>query len=143
MSTNKTCAISSLRWLPVSALIYGLADFSKHEWLSVSLKFTWNNRKQKKFGSILRTGKEKAGRFLKQQITPTPEPELFAVFRTDGGMTRCLGSCPDGGGTIPPSQLVMNKQSTLDQDQKRWRSRAKLHDLAAKKNLKGGSSAKS
>src|SRR5678809_990554 len=31
MSTNKTCAISSLRWLPVSVLIYGLADFSKHE----------------------------------------------------------------------------------------------------------------
>src|SRR6266478_2129309 len=31
MSTNKTCAISSLRWLPLSALIYGLADFSKHE----------------------------------------------------------------------------------------------------------------
>src|ERR1700730_202723 len=31
MSTNKTCAISSLRWLPISALIYGLADFSKHE----------------------------------------------------------------------------------------------------------------
>jgi len=37
----------------------------------------------------------------------------------------------------------MNKQSTLDQDQKRRRSRVKLHDLSAKKNLKGGSSAKS
>src|ERR1700751_4072660 len=59
MSTNKTCAISSLRWLPISALIYGLADFSKHEWLSVSLKFTWNNRKQKKISLILRTGERK------------------------------------------------------------------------------------
>jgi hypothetical protein len=37
----------------------------------------------------------------------------------------------------------MNKQSTLDQDQKKRRSRVKLHDLPAKKNLKGGSSAKS
>jgi len=37
----------------------------------------------------------------------------------------------------------MNKQSRLDQDQKRRRSRLKLHDLSAKKNLTGGSSAKS
>src|SRR6266404_4978837 len=49
MSTSKTCAISSLRWLPVSALIYGLADFSKHESAPpLSPKFVWNNRKQKK-----------------------------------------------------------------------------------------------
>jgi hypothetical protein len=34
----------------------------------------------------------------------------------------------------------MNKQPALDQDQKRRRSRVKLHDLPAKKNLKGGSS---
>jgi hypothetical protein len=37
----------------------------------------------------------------------------------------------------------MNKQFTLDQDQKRRRARVKLHDLPAKKNLKGGSPAKS
>src|SRR5439155_547856 len=37
----------------------------------------------------------------------------------------------------------MNKQSTLDQDQRRRRSRVKLRDLPAKKNLKGGSTAKS
>jgi len=37
----------------------------------------------------------------------------------------------------------MNKQSTLDQDHKRRRSRVKLHDLPAKKNLTGGSEAKS
>jgi hypothetical protein len=37
----------------------------------------------------------------------------------------------------------MNKQSTLDQDQKRRRSRVKLHDLSAKKNLAAGSTAKS
>jgi len=58
--------------------------------------------KTEKISSILGRAKEKAGRFLQEQIIPTPEPELFAVFRTDGGMTRCLGSCPDGGGTIPP-----------------------------------------
>src|SRR5438270_1980435 len=52
MSTNKTCAISSLRWLPVSALIYGLADFSKHESAPpLSSKFAWNNRKQKKIAA--------------------------------------------------------------------------------------------
>jgi hypothetical protein len=36
----------------------------------------------------------------------------------------------------------MNKQFTLEQDQKRRRSRVKLHDLPAKKNLKDGSAAK-
>src|SRR4029077_10721526 len=36
----------------------------------------------------------------------------------------------------------MNKQSTLERDQKGRRSRMKLHDLPAKKNLTGGSSAK-
>src|ERR1700756_2021614 len=70
MSTNKTCAISSLRWLPVSALIYVLADFSKHEWLSVSLKFTWNNRKQKKFGSIFRAGERKGWTIFERRDNP-------------------------------------------------------------------------
>ena len=42
----------------------------------------------------------------------------------------------------PDAELVMNKQSTLERDQKGRRSRVKLHDLPAKKNLKGGSSAK-
>ena len=37
----------------------------------------------------------------------------------------------------------MNKQPTLEHDQKKGQSRSKLHDLPAKKNLKGGSSAKS
>jgi len=50
--------------------------------------------KTEKISSILGRAKEKAGRFLQKQIIPTPEPELFAVFRTDGGMTRCLGVLP-------------------------------------------------
>jgi hypothetical protein len=32
----------------------------------------------------------------------------------------------------------MNKQPTLEQDRKKRRSRRKLHDLAPKKDLKGG-----
>ena len=87
--------------------------------------------------------KEKTGRLLKERIIPTPELELFAAFRTGGGMTWCLGSCPDGGGTIPPGWPVMNKQPTLDQDRKRRRSRPNLHNLSPKKDLKSGSSAQS
>jgi hypothetical protein len=59
-------------------------------------------QKTEKISSLLRTGERKGWTFLKEQIIPTPELELFAVFRTDGGTTRCFGSCPDGGGTIPP-----------------------------------------
>src|SRR6266480_2130680 len=59
MSTNKTCAISSLRWRPLSALIYGFAYSSKHESvLPLSPKFSWNNRKQKNFLDF-ETGKRK------------------------------------------------------------------------------------
>src|SRR6266853_4687927 len=88
------------------------ARFGAHLWfrgflkarigLTTVAKIALEQQKTEKISSILRTDEEKAGRFLKEQIIPTPELELFAVFRTDGGMTRCLGSCPDVGGTIPP-----------------------------------------
>jgi hypothetical protein len=53
------------------------------------------------------------------------------------------GVLPEGGEIIPPGKTAMNKQSTLEQDRKRRRSRPKLHNLPPKKNLKGGSSAQS
>jgi hypothetical protein len=46
-------------------------------------------QKTEKFCSILTTDEEKARRFPKEQIIPTPELELLAVFRTGGGMTWC------------------------------------------------------
>jgi hypothetical protein len=47
-------------------------------------------------------GERKGWTISERTDNPAAELELFAVFRTGGGMTRCLGSCPDGGGTIPP-----------------------------------------
>src|SRR5947209_1579034 len=105
MSTNKTCAISSLRWRPVSALIYGFADLSKHESaLSLSPNFHRNNRKQKKFPRFLGGGK-KARRLPSGRIILTLELELFAAFRTGGGMTWCLGSCRKVEGLFRPVSL--------------------------------------
>jgi hypothetical protein len=37
-------------------------------------------QKTEKISSILRTGKEKAGRFLQEQIIPRPELELLPSF---------------------------------------------------------------
>src|SRR6266480_5001213 len=72
MSTNKTCAISSLRWRPVSALIYGFAYSSKHESvLPLSPKFPCNNRKQKN-SSILMTGERKGWTVSQRRDNPAP-----------------------------------------------------------------------
>jgi hypothetical protein len=129
------------------------ARFGAHLWfrgflkarigLTTVAKIALEQQKTEKFSSILRTDEEKAGRFPKERIIPTAELELFAAFRTGGGMTRCFGSCPKVEGLFRPVSLVMNKQPTLEQDRKKRRSRVKLHDVPAKKNLKGGSSAKS
>ncbi len=87
MSINKTCAISSLRSRPVSALIYGFADFSKHEsGLPLSLKFRLEQQKIEKicgreFPGHPLCAKEKAGRFLREQIIPTPELEYLPSFK--------------------------------------------------------------
>src|SRR6266853_1733827 len=59
MSTNKTCAISSLRWLPLSALIYGLADFSKHESAHHCRRNSFGTRENRKNLLDFRTGERK------------------------------------------------------------------------------------
>jgi hypothetical protein len=109
----------------------------------LSSKFAWNNRKQKKFCSILTTDEEKARRFPKEQIIPTPELELLAVFRTGGGMTWCPRGLARWWRNYSALLAVMNKQPTLEPDGRKRPSRPKLHDLQPKKDLKGGSSAKS
>jgi hypothetical protein len=129
------------------------ARFGTHLWFRGFLKariglttvaeIPLEQQKTEKISSILKTDKEKAGPFPKERIIPIPELELFAAFRTGGGMIRCLGSCPKVEGLFRPVSLVMNKQPTLDQDRKRKRSRLKVHDLPPKKDLKGGGSAKS
>ena len=46
-------------------------------------------------------GERKGWTIFERTDNPDTGAGIIAVFRTDGGMTRCLGSCPDGGGTIP------------------------------------------
>src|SRR5438128_9873730 len=96
MSTNKTCAISNLRWRPVSALIYGFANLSKHESaLPLSPKFLWNNRKQKKFLD-LEDGRRKCWTILKERIVLTLELELLAALGTGGGTVGVSPRMVDG-----------------------------------------------
>jgi hypothetical protein len=59
-------------------------------------------QKTEKISSILRTGERKDWTIFARTDNPDTGAGIIAVFRRDGGMTRCLGSCPDGGGTIPP-----------------------------------------
>jgi hypothetical protein len=47
-------------------------------------------------------GERKGWTIFETTDNPDTGAGIIAVFRTDGGMTRCFGSCPDGGGTIPP-----------------------------------------
>jgi hypothetical protein len=47
-------------------------------------------------------GERKGWTIFETTDNPDAGVGMIAVFRADGGMTRCLGSCPDGGGTIPP-----------------------------------------
>jgi len=112
------------------------ARFGAHLWFCGFLKariglttvaeIPLEQQKTEKISSILKTDKEKAGPFPKERIIPIPELELFAAFRTGGGMIGCLGSCPKVEGLFRPVSLVM-----------------KIHDLPSKKDLKGGGSAKS
>jgi hypothetical protein len=59
-------------------------------------------QKTEKISSILRTGERKGWTIFETTDNPDAGVGMIAVFRADGGMTRCPGSCPDGGGTIPP-----------------------------------------
>jgi len=100
-------------------------------------------QKTEKISSILRTGERKGWTIFERIDNPDSGAGMICRLSNRRRHDKVSWVLPDGGGTIPPCYLVMNKQSTLDQDQKRRRSRVKLHDLPAKKNLKGGSSAKS
>src|SRR6266513_2005253 len=71
MSTNKTCAISSLRWRPVSELIYDLADFSKHESAPTTVaEIRLEQQKTEKISSILRTGERKGSTIFARTDNP-------------------------------------------------------------------------
>jgi hypothetical protein len=59
-------------------------------------------QKTEKISSILRMGERKGWTIFETTDNPDAGVGMIAVFRADGGMTRCPGSCPDGGGTIPP-----------------------------------------
>jgi hypothetical protein len=59
-------------------------------------------QKTEKISSILRTGERKGWTIFETTDNPDAGVGMIAVFRADGGMTRCPGSCPNGGGTIPP-----------------------------------------
>jgi len=59
-------------------------------------------QKTEKISSILRMGERKDWTIFETTDNPDAGVGMIAVFRADGGMTRCPGSCPDGGGTIPP-----------------------------------------
>jgi hypothetical protein len=98
-------------------------------------------QKTEKISSILRTGERKGWTIFERIDNPDSGAGMICRLSNRRRHDKVSWVLPDGGGTIPPCYLVMNKQSTLDQDQKRRRSRVKLHDLPAKKNLKGGSSA--
>src|SRR6266513_2366657 len=143
ISTNKTCAISSLRWRPVSALIYGFAYSSKHESvLPLSPKFPCNNRKQKN-SSILKTRERKGWTVSQRRDNPDPGAGIICRLSNRRRHDKVSWVLPRRWRDYSALLAVMNKQSTLDQDQRRRRSRVKLRDLPAKKNLKGGSTAKS
>jgi hypothetical protein len=88
------------------------ARFGTHLWcrgflkarigLTTVAEIRLEQQKTEKISSILRTGERKGWTISERTDNPAAELELLAVFRTGGGMTRCLGSCPNGGGTIPP-----------------------------------------
>jgi hypothetical protein len=87
------------------------AHFGTHLWsrgflkarIAISVSEIYlEQQKTEKICSILRTGKRKGWTIFARTDNPETGAGIIAVFRTDGGMTRCLGSCPDGGGTIPP-----------------------------------------
>jgi hypothetical protein len=59
-------------------------------------------QKTEKISSILRMSERKGWTIFETTYNPDAGVGMIAVFRADGGMTRCPGSCPDGGGTIPP-----------------------------------------
>jgi hypothetical protein len=59
-------------------------------------------QKTEKISSILRTGERKGWTIFETTDNPDAGVGMIVVFRADGGMTRCPGSCPNGGGTIPP-----------------------------------------
>jgi hypothetical protein len=59
-------------------------------------------QKTEKISSISRMGERKDWTTFETTDNPDAGVGMIAVFRADGGMTRCPGSCPNGGGTIPP-----------------------------------------
>src|SRR5205814_9261657 len=68
----------------------------------LSPKFVWNNRKQKKISSILRTSERKDWTISERTDNPDTGAGIICRLSNRRRHDKCFGSCPDGGGTIPP-----------------------------------------
>jgi len=87
------------------------ARFATHLWsrgflkarivISVS-EIYLEQQKTEKIWLDFEDGERKGWTIFETTDNPDAGVGMIAVFRADGGMTRCPGSCPDGGGTIPP-----------------------------------------
>jgi hypothetical protein len=86
--------------------------------------------------------KEKAGRFLKEQII-RDRSWNYCRLSNRRRHDRVSWVLPRRWRNYSALLAVMNKQPTLEPDGRKRPSRPKLHDLPPKKDLKGGSSAKS